>query len=71
MNWRLYDKSFKKVCDINDSDVKNKKGKRFWVRLYQNIGDVYQTITKTILFWSLWNQHEQTDFALGTKCHLS
>ena len=42
MNWGVYDKTFKKACDINDIDVKEKVEKDFNEGLYQNIGDVYQ-----------------------------
>jgi hypothetical protein len=66
MNWRLYDKSFKKACDINDSDVKNKVEKDFGQGLYQNIGDVYQKNNSQRQYYTVpvsSGINEQTDFA--------
>ena len=66
MNWGVYDKTFKKACDINDIDVKDKIEKDFNEGLYQNIGDVYQKNNSQRQYYTMpvsSGISEQTDFA--------
>ena len=66
MNWGLYDKSFKKACDINDLDIKEKVEKDFNEGLYQNIGDVYQKNNSQRQYYTMpvsSGISDQTEFA--------
>lgn len=66
MNWGVYDKTFKKACDINDIEIKGKVEKDFNEGLYQNIGDVYQKNNSQRQYYTMpvsSGISEQSDFA--------